>query len=77
MQLREPFGLIALGYDLGNFGPDGDGADGDWGRISDDAFNQFQQDHGQVDNGFWTTFTCWAVYDAMRDRGLDFEQVLA
>ena len=75
--LKRQKALIALGYDLGNFGPDGDGADGAWGRISDDAFGRFQDDHGQVDNGMWTTFTCWAVYDAMQERGLDFAQILA
>ncbi|UCH72664.1 MAG: N-acetylmuramoyl-L-alanine amidase [Rhodospirillales bacterium] len=69
--------LIALGYDLGDFGPDGDGADGVWGRFSDDALARFQEAHGQVVNGMWTTFTSWAVYDAIAARGLGFDQILA
>jgi hypothetical protein len=55
--------LIALGYDLGP-----SGADGDWGHLSDVALRRFQRDAGITQNGLWTTFVCWAVYDAFFKR---------
>lgn len=65
--------LVRLGYDLGDSGPLGNGVDGQWGRRSDDALCAFQQAHGLTVNGLWTTFVCWAVYDALMDRGLDLD----
>ncbi len=62
--------LVALGYDLGQSGPNGDGADGDWGRLSDAALLSFQEDPEAVANGMWTTFTCWDIHDALADRDL-------
>lgn len=50
--------LIELGYDL-----EPKGADGDWGRISDSALRQFQKDNDLVENGMWTTFVCWKIYE--------------
>ena len=55
--------LIALGYDLGP-----SGADGDWGHRSDVALRRFQREHGAAENGSWTTFVNWAVYDAMSQQ---------
>ena len=69
--------LIALGYDLGDSGPAGDGADGQWGRVSDAALLAFQMDRGQVQNGFWTTFTCWALHDALTARGTTIDAAVA
>ncbi len=57
--------LIALGYDLG-----APGADGDWGRISDAALRAFQRDVDAVEDGQWTTFTGWRAQDALERAGL-------
>ena len=38
--------LILLGYDLGTDGPNGDGIDGNYGYITEDAIIQFQTDMG-------------------------------
>ena len=59
--------LKSLGYELGTSGPDGDGVDGYWGRLSDSALVQFQRDSGAVVNGMWTTFTCWDMHTAPTD----------
>lgn len=69
--------LVALGYSLGTFGPNGDGVDGDWGRKSDSVLREFQKTHGMTVNGQWTTFVNWAVYDALREKGLNLEDVAA
>ena len=55
--------LIDLGYDLGKYG-----ADGDWGRMSDDALRDFQMDNGMVENGMWTTFVSKAVYRRLHSK---------
>jgi N-acetyl-anhydromuramyl-L-alanine amidase AmpD len=57
--------LIDLGYDLGKWG-----ADGDWGRMSDSALRDFQELHGMVENGMWTTFVSKKVYTALEEKGL-------
>ncbi len=42
--------LRDLGYDLGDFGPNGDGVDGKFGRMTKEAIMSFQKDHNlQVD----------------------------
>lgn len=69
--------LQMLGYDLGTSGPKKDGVDGDWGRLSDNALQKLQRDMALVDNGFWTSFVSWAVYDLMKHRGLDFGAITA
>ena len=38
--------LVAEGYDLGNFGPHGDGVDGSAGNVSRSAFHNWKIDHG-------------------------------
>lgn len=65
--------LVLLGYDLGNGGLSGDGVDGLWGRRSDEALCRFQEDHGLVVNGLWTTFVCWAIHDALAERGTGYD----
>lgn len=62
--------LILLGYDLGSWG-----ADGDWGRMSDAALRQFQEDKGIVQNGLWTTFVCWEIYFALLDIGYGLDRL--
>jgi N-acetyl-anhydromuramyl-L-alanine amidase AmpD len=57
--------LLQLGYDLGPLS-----TDGDWGRASDAALRRFQRENGMVQDGMWTTFVNWKVYDVMMDRGL-------
>jgi len=49
----EEFQIILrdLGYDLGNFGPNGDGVDGKFGRKTKEAIKEFQKDHGLVVDG--------------------------
>ena len=38
-----------------------------WYRLDDLALRRFQQDHGLVVNGWWTTAVAWAVHDAIAD----------
>ncbi len=58
--------LIALGYDLGP-----SGADGDWGSRSGAALRRFQRGHGLVEDGMWTTFVSRAAFLALRASGRD------
>lgn len=64
--------LIALGYNLGP-----SGADGDWGRLSDAALRRFQKDRHMLENGMWTTFTCWEANAALEEKGLELRTVAA
>lgn len=43
--------LVARGYDLGKFGPNEDGIDGDWGTASRRALIKFQTDTGLTPSG--------------------------
>jgi N-acetyl-anhydromuramyl-L-alanine amidase AmpD len=52
--------LLSLGYDLGP-----SGADGKWGHYSDIALRRFQRDHSLTENGLWTTFVSWGMYDRL------------
>jgi len=63
--------LLLLGYDFGEWG-----ADGDWGRISDAALTKFQKDRQITENGLWTTFVCWEIFDALSEVNLTLEDVL-
>ena len=45
--------LITLGYDLGPYGPLGDGEDGKFGPYTEDAVKMFQQDYFN-DKEKWT-----------------------
>lgn len=55
--------LIDLGYDLGRWG-----ADGDWGRMSSSALEDFQKDQGIVEDGYWTLFTARAVHKTLKEK---------
>ena len=63
--------LVKLGYDLGRFGPNGDGVDGDWGRASDAALSAFQKQNNLVVNGYWTTFVSRVAWNLLVVRGID------
>ena len=65
MPLPRQEALRALGYSLGS-----SGADGQWGKFSDAALRKFQRETGMVENGMWTTFVNWKIYDEMSKRGL-------
>ena len=56
--------LIDAGYDLGRWG-----ADGDWGRLSSSALEDFQQDQGIGVDGYWTVFTARAIHKSLQDKG--------
>jgi N-acetyl-anhydromuramyl-L-alanine amidase AmpD len=64
--------LIALGFDLGR-----SGADGDWGSRSRTALRLFQRHHGMVVNGLWSTFVSRKVHAALGEDGRDLKQVTA
>ena len=49
--------LIKAGYNLGSWG-----ADGSWGRMSQGALEQFQQDNGLVVDGCWTQWVSAAIH---------------
>ena len=44
--------------------------DGDWGRLSDAELRRFQREQGMHQNGHWTTFVNWKVFDVMKARGI-------
>ncbi len=64
--------LIALGFDLG-----ASGADGDWGKKSRIALEAFQKANGMFPNVLWSTFVNWKIFDVMTARGIDLAQATA
>lgn len=56
--------LVALGYDLGAYGPDKDGVDGQWGGKSKMALLQFQKDNELPQSGMRDRLTAVALADA-------------
>lgn len=64
--------LICLGYDLGQWGPDGS-----WGDWSQRALEKFQSDSAAVKTPHWTTFTCWDAYRTLQARGITLAQAAA
>ena len=55
--------LVARGYDLGSYGPNGDGVDGHWGNASRKALIQFQRDEGLPQTGDRDLGTEAALFD--------------
>jgi hypothetical protein len=64
--------LIALGFNLGRTG-----ADGDWGRLNGTALRLFQRHHGMVIDGLWSTFVSRKVHAVLAESGRDLRQVTA
>lgn len=64
--------LIALGYDLGR-----SGADGDWGGKSQAALSAFQRSEGLPQTPYWTTFVAQRAHDVLQSHGRVLEQVAA
>ena len=62
--------LIALGFNLG-----ASGADGDFGQKSRDALTLFQKQNGLVANTRWSTFVNWKLHDVFKAKGMDLAKV--
>lgn len=62
--------LVDAGYDLGSFGPDGDGVDGEFGTVSVNALKNFQRDMGVQSTGTWDSATDIAYTGWIADREL-------
>lgn len=54
--------LVLKGYDLGAFGTDNDGVDGEWGTKSRAALIKFQKDHGITPSGHRDAVTAAALF---------------
>lgn len=62
--------LMALGYELGR-----SGADGDWGSKSQTALQAFQKACGLPQTPYWTTFVAQRAWDELHARGISLEAV--
>jgi len=62
--------LLALGYDLGAAG-----ADGDWGNKSDSALTRFHVDVGLPAQPLWTSFTCLHAHARLSASGFGLADV--
>jgi peptidoglycan hydrolase-like protein with peptidoglycan-binding domain len=62
--------LVALGYDLGAWGPNKDGVDGDWGAASKRALVQFQRDQDLTADGIRGPLTESALISELASKGL-------
>mgnify|MGYP001200430343 CR=1 FL=1 len=62
-------GLVNLGYDLGKWGPNKDGVDGDWGAGSKRALVQFQRDEKLTPDGIRGPLTRSAFIGALIEKG--------
>lgn len=60
--------LVRLGYDLGKFGPNRDGCDGDWGGVSKAALLAFQASAGMIITGFRDKLTKKKIIHALREK---------
>jgi len=67
--------LVLLGYNLGSVGPNQDGVDGDWGRLSEAALLSFQKSRNMEQDGQWTTFVSREVYKALEEAGKSISEV--
>jgi N-acetyl-anhydromuramyl-L-alanine amidase AmpD len=67
--LQRQRALLAAGIDLGPFG-----ADGSWGPGSLGALKRFQDAHGLVVNGHWSTFVSRRLAEVLAGRGIDLAE---
>ena len=58
--------LVRVGYDLGDYGPAGDGVDGKWGSKSQTALDSFRVSRGISRTGGWTQEDVHDLYRAER-----------
>ena len=63
-------GLVDLGYDLGSWGPNKDGVDGDWGAGSKRALVKFQTDQSLTADGLRGPISEAALVSALAEKGL-------
>ena len=66
--------LVDLGYDLGEFGPNDDGVDGDWGRVSKRALVEFQRNSPVHNTGQKDAMTAAAIAWDLKDFVEDDDQ---
>jgi len=59
--------LVRLGYDLGAYGPDGDGVDGFWGEMSQAALDAFRRDKSIERTGVFVLEDVTDLVNAVRD----------
>lgn len=64
--------LVALGYRV-----ESDLESGTWGQASDRALRRLQARCGLVENGYWTTFVSWGLYDLTQRWGLSLDELTA
>lgn len=62
--------LVRLGYDLGRFGPELDGVDGEWGGRSAVSLVAFQRSRGVPRTGLRDAHTARQVAHALQERGI-------
>ncbi len=64
--------LKVLGYELGTFGPDKDGIDGNYGVMTQNAVKRFQETNGLTETGIVDTQEVAALFLALlRTHGND------
>lgn len=63
--------LVALGFDLGTWGPGKDGVDGDWGSASRRALVAFQTERGLPLTGYRDTATALEIVKAIKERSAE------
>ena len=67
--------LVAMGYDLGPYGPRKNGVDNDPGNLTRLAIEAFQADAGIDDHGEWDVATEEAMLDAFADNEMTYGHV--
>lgn len=60
--------LVGLGYDLGTYGPDGNGVDGDYGAATEKAVRKFQSTQQIMIDGVYGNTTHAALMGVLADK---------
>ena len=68
--------LNNLGYPLGNYGPDKNGVDGDFGKKTDEAVRRFQKDQGLDTDGIVGPKTLAALKAAIAQKAALYQLVI-